>query len=86
MVVVHRAGAELTRWGVPLDDRSDLEVIEELANVALAAKRSDVELVLHVFCARLASIIDLVGLRDALSAVGPAAMIDEIYPDGVPPP
>jgi len=85
VVVVHRAGVELTRWGVPLDGRPDLDVIDELANVALAAKRTEVEVVLHVFCPRLASIIDLVGLRDALSAIGPSAMIDEIYPDGVPP-
>lgn len=76
MVVVSRAGAELTRWGVPLDDRSDLEVLDELATVALAAKRSAAEVTLHVFCPRLASVIDLAGLRDALGAEGFRALFD----------
>ena len=77
MVVVHRDGAELIRWGVPLDERPDLDVIDELARVALAAKRSEAAVVLHVLCPRLASLIDLVGLRDALHAQGPGALLDE---------
>lgn len=77
MVVVHRDGTELVRWGVPLDDRPDLDVVDELAHVALAAKRAEAALLLYVFCPRLASIIDLVGLRDALHAQGPADLIDE---------
>ncbi len=77
MVVVHRDGSELIRWGVPLDGRPDLDVVDELAKVALAAKRSDADVALHVFCPRLASIVDLVGLRDALGATGFAALVDE---------
>ena len=71
MVVVRRDGTELTRWPVPLDDRPDLEVIDELAHVALAARRSAVDLHVDVLCPRLGSIIDLVGLRAALGAHGP---------------
>ena len=76
-MVVHRAGAELTRWGVPLDGRSDLEVIDELARVAMAARRGEDEITIHVFCPRLASLIDLAGLRDALGAEGFGALYDE---------
>jgi hypothetical protein len=76
VVVVHRAGVEVTRWGVPLDGRSDLQVLDELAKVALAAKRADDEVTIHVFCPRLASLIDLTGLRDALGAEGFGALLD----------
>lgn len=76
MVVVHRDGTEVTRWGVPLDDRTDLEVIDELAKVALAARRTDDEVTVHVFCPRLASLIDLAGLRGALGAAGFGALLD----------
>ena len=71
LVVVQRDGVELARWAVPLDDRDDLAVIDELAHVALAARRSDVDLHVEVLCPRLASLIDLVGLRVALAATGP---------------
>jgi len=77
VVVVHRDGAELIRWGVPVDGRPDLEVVDELARVVLTAKRSEVAVALHVVCPRLASLIDLVGLRDALHAQGPGALLDE---------
>lgn len=76
-MVVHRAGTELTRWGVPLDGRSDLDIVDELAKVALAARRSGVDLVVHVFCPRLASLIDLAGLRDAIGAEGFGALYDD---------
>jgi hypothetical protein len=71
VVVVRRDGVELTRWPIPLDGRPDLEVIDELAHVALAARRSAAEVHLEVRCPRLASMIDLVGLRAALGATGP---------------
>jgi hypothetical protein len=77
VVVVLRDGTELVRWGVPLDDRPDLDVVDELAHVALAAKRAEVALLLDVRCPRLAEIIDLVGLGDALHAQGPADLADE---------
>jgi hypothetical protein len=76
VVVVRRGGSELTRWGVPLDRRPDLEVLDELARVALAASRSDDVVTIHVFCPRLASLIDLAGLRDALGARGFGALLD----------
>lgn len=76
MVVVHRAGVEVTRWGVPLDGRTDLDVLDELAKVALAAKRAEDEVTVHVFCPRLASLIDLAGLRGALGAEGFGALLD----------
>lgn len=76
MVVLHRAGSEVARWGIPLDDRSDFEVIDELAKVALTAKRSDETVIVHVFCPRLASVIDLAGLRGALGAEGFGALED----------
>ena len=70
-VVVARDGVELTRWPVPLDGRPDLEVIDELAHAALTARRSDAELHVEVRCPRLASLIDLAGLRATLDATGP---------------
>jgi hypothetical protein len=76
VVVVHRDGTEVVRWGVPLDDRPDLEVIDELARVALAARRTDDQVTVHVFCPRLASLIDLAGLRAALGAEGFGALFD----------
>ena len=76
MVVVHRADTEVTRWGVPLDGRADLEVIDELARVVVAARRAGDEVTVHVFCPRLASLIDLAGLRAALGAEGFAALYD----------
>jgi len=81
VVVVQRAGTEVTRWGIPLDARSDLEVIDELARVVVAARRSDDEVTVHVFCPRLASLIDLAGLRDALGAEGFGALYDGLADD-----
>ena len=71
VVVVHRGDVELIRWSVALDERDDLDVIDELAHVALAARRCDADLVVEVRCPRLGAIIDLVGLRAALAARGP---------------
>lgn len=78
VVVLRRHGTELIRWGVPADERPDLDLIDELARVAVAAKRVEATLALHVFCPRLASVIDLVGLRDALDARGPAVLLAEL--------
>ena len=70
VVVVRHAGAEVARWGVPLDDRPDLVVLDELAKVALATTRAGDDLTVHVFCPRLASLIDLAGLTATLGAEG----------------
>ena len=76
VVVVHRDGREVTRWGVPLDARPDLEVIDELARVAVAARRGDDDVTVHVFCPRLASLIDLTGLGGVIGAEGFGALFD----------
>ena len=66
MVVVRRDGVELIRWAVLVDGRPDLEVLDELARTALAARRSGDELHVEVRCPTLDDLISLAGLDEIL--------------------
>jgi hypothetical protein len=66
VVVVRRDGVELIRWAVVVDDRPDLEVLDELARAALTARRAGDELYVEVRCPALDHLISLAGLDDVL--------------------
>jgi hypothetical protein len=62
-VVLLHAGNEFMRWPLEVDGPLDLTVIDELARLQLGARRMGFRVQLVEVCARLAELLELVGLR-----------------------
>jgi hypothetical protein len=74
-VVLRRGDEEVARWVLTSDGPADLGAVEEVARLALAARRMGCSLWLHHACPDLLGLLDLVGLGDlaagaALEPVG----------------
>ena len=67
LVVLLRGDHEVARWPVERGGRPVLEVVEELARLQLAARRLGCEIRLRNPCARLAELLELVGLKGVLT-------------------
>ena len=66
IVVLAVGGIELGRWVLPGSAQPDLDVIDTLARVALAARRLGGEVALRNAGPELLGLIDFVGLDDVL--------------------
>ena len=65
-VVLARDGVELTRWELVIERAPDLAFVDELARLQLAARRRGCTIAVPDACARLAALLDLVGLAELL--------------------
>lgn len=65
-VVLARDGVELTRWELVIERAPDLAFVDELARLQLAASRRGCTIAVPDACARLAALLDLVGLAELL--------------------
>lgn len=68
IVVLALGGTEIARWPLAGSSRPDLEVIDELARLALTARRFGAEIGLRQAGPELLGLIDFVGLADVLTA------------------
>ena len=66
IVVLAIGGTELARWPLAGSAHPDLDVIDALARLALAARRLGGEIGLHNAGPELLGLIDFVGLDDVL--------------------
>ncbi len=67
-VVLAVGGTEIARWPLAGSSRPDLEVIDELARLALTVRRFGGEIGLRHAGPELLGLIDFVGLADVLTA------------------
>ncbi len=65
-MVLGRDGVELTRWELVIERAPDLAFVDELARMQLAARRLGCTIAVPDACARLAALLDLVGLAELL--------------------
>jgi len=63
IVVVGPGGIEAAKWTMPATARPDLSVVDELARLALAARRLGYWIELRNACAGVLELVDLAGLR-----------------------
>ncbi len=63
IVVVGPGGIEAAKWTMPTTTRPDLSVVEELARLALAARRLGYWIELRNACAGVLELVDMAGLR-----------------------
>jgi hypothetical protein len=63
MVVLVRDGVELTRFPLRVRAGVDLELVDQLARLQLAARRLGGAIELRDACPELLDLLDLVGLR-----------------------
>lgn len=63
IVMVDPDGAEVARWPLPSRRPLDLSVVDELARMALAARRQGCTLRVRAPRAALVELLDLAGLR-----------------------
>ena len=63
IVVLARGGTEVASWPLLLDGGPDLEVVDELARLQLAARRLGCSIRLRDLGEELSQLLDLVGLR-----------------------
>ncbi len=68
IVVLAIGGTEIARWALTGSSRPDLDVIDELARLALTARRLGAEIGLRQAGPELLALIDFVGLADVLTA------------------
>jgi hypothetical protein len=66
LVVVAREGAEVASWPLVGGDQADLAVVDELAQMALAARRAGYSVMLRDVDEALSELLGLVGLREVL--------------------
>jgi hypothetical protein len=67
IVVLAVGGTELGRWPLPGSSRPDLDVIDDLARLALTVRRLGGEIGLRQAGPELLELIDFVGLADVLT-------------------
>ncbi|MDQ6796833.1 MAG: hypothetical protein M3011_02200 [Actinomycetota bacterium] len=63
IVVVGSGGVEEASWTLPVRTPPDLSVVEELARLALAARRLGYSIELRNACGGVSELVDLAGLR-----------------------
>ncbi len=68
-LVLVRDDAEVASWALKRR-RADLAAVDELARLALAAKRLGCSIRLREPCAELLALLDLAGLNDAFGVAG----------------
>jgi hypothetical protein len=66
-VVLIRGGVEVASWSLPGRGHPDLEVVDELARLQLAARRLGHRIELRDACAELTELLDLVGFGEVVS-------------------
>lgn len=66
-MVLSRDGVEVARWRLPRDRRLDLGVVDDLAQLQLAAGRLGCSIRLRGTCAALRELLDLAGLLETLA-------------------
>jgi ABC-type transporter Mla MlaB component len=66
-VVLVRGGAEVTSWALDASTRPDLAIVNELAHLALTARRMGCSIRLRDVSADLLDLLELVGLKDCLT-------------------
>lgn len=68
IVVLAVGGTEIARWPLAGSSRPDLDVIDELARLALTVRRFGAEIGLRQAGPELLGLVDFVGLADVLTA------------------
>lgn len=66
IVVLLRDGSEVANWPLPGTDLAHLAVIDEVAHLALAAKRLGCAIRLRSASSALVDLLDLVGLAELI--------------------
>ena len=67
IVVLAVGGSEIARWPLPGSSHPDLDLIDELARLALTVRRLGGEIGLRQAGPELLALIDFVGLADVLT-------------------
>jgi hypothetical protein len=70
MVVLVRDGIEVAGWPLAGRRPPDLEVVDELARLQLAARRLGCSIRLRHACLELLGLLELVGLAEVLAGAG----------------
>ncbi|MDQ3897703.1 MAG: hypothetical protein M3326_10775 [Actinomycetota bacterium] len=70
-VVLWRGGEELARWALIGTGRPDLDLVDEVARLQLAARRLGCTIWLDHACPDLVELLELVGLRPVVGPSGP---------------
>ena len=76
-VVVTHAGAVVTSWALPCR-HPDLGMVEDLARLALAARRIDCAVHVQDASAELAAVLELVGLADVLTPASASSALGKV--------
>ena len=69
-VVLRRGDEEVARWALTCPGPPDLGLVDQVARLTLAARRLGCTVLLHDAGPDLVALLDLVGLRDLVSAPG----------------
>ena len=82
-MVLLRGDEEVARWALTCTRRPDLDLVEEVARLQLAAMRAGCRIWLRHACPDLVGLLELVGLRDVvgrrpLQVVGEAEDLEEV--------
>jgi hypothetical protein len=71
IVVLARGGTEVGSWPLAGSRQPDLGLVDEVARLALTARRLDCEIGLRGACPALLGLLDLVGLQGVVADLGP---------------
>ena len=82
-MVLLRGDEEVARWALTWAGRPDLDLVEEVARLQLAAMRAGCRIWLRHPCPDLIGLLEVVGLRDVvgcrpLQVVGKAEDLEEV--------
>jgi ABC-type transporter Mla MlaB component len=64
--VLRRGDAEVAAWPLPVCDRADVGIVDQLARLQLEAKRLGCSIRLRNVCAELVELIEFAGLDDVI--------------------
>ena len=82
-MVLLQGDEEVARWVLTCADQPDLDLVEEVARLQLAAMRAGCRIWLRHACPDLVGLLELVGLREVvgrprLQVVGEAEDLEEV--------
>ena len=76
MVVLARAGVEIVSWPLEVHGPVDLDVVDDLALLQLAARRMGCSIKLRDTCCELTALLGFLGLAKAIGAsTGPVLQV-----------
>ncbi len=78
MVVLARAGVEIVSWPLEVHGPVDLDVVDDLARLQLAARRMGCSIKLRDTCCELTALLGFLGLAKAIGASTSAAVLQVV--------